>query len=267
LDHSCSAICTEALYVVTSARWPIDFSAQKPEDFSKSSITHFSLEGSRSKRFFFCSRYNLTLKSSCSFLIYLHLHSLSLSLMGNRSRIRLWTTLSPWHTLLYLAFLRYHLTSTAASGSPSPYTPVDDIPLNCGSSGNSTTTTSDGRTWIGDVDSKFFPVEYLQNQKSLIARAVQQSSSAVQVPYATARISFSEFTYIFPVTTGQKFIRLYFYPALYPNFDRSKALFLLELVVLLFSVTLTLHSQRMPMMTPGIPYSENTVSASRRIRG
>jgi serine/threonine protein kinase len=117
------------------------------------------------------------------------------------------------------------LTSTAASGSPSPYTPVDDIPLNCGSSGNSTTTTSDGRTWIGDVDSKFFPVEYLQNQKSLIARAVQQSSSAVQVPYATARISFSEFTYIFPVTTGQKFIRLHFYPALYPNFDRSKALF------------------------------------------
>jgi hypothetical protein len=30
---------------------------------------------------------------------------------------------------------------------------------------------------------------------------------------------------VFPVTVGQKFIRLYFYPASYPNFDGSKALF------------------------------------------
>ncbi len=46
-----------------------------------------------------------------------------------------------------------------------------------------------------------------------------------QLPYTTARLSLSPFTYIFHVTAGQKFIRLYFYPSSYPNFDRSKALF------------------------------------------
>ena len=38
-------------------------------------------------------------------------------------------------------------------------------------------------------------------------------------------LSVSPFTYIFPLTTGQKFVRLYFYPATYSNFDRSNALF------------------------------------------
>jgi hypothetical protein len=124
---------------------------------------------------------------------------------------------------LYLAFLLYHLTSTVAGGSLYPYTAVDNILLNCGSSGNS--TALDGRTWIGDLNSKFSPLEQSQNQASLTAIAVQQSPSAVQVPYATARISLSAFTYVFPVTVGQKFIRLYFYSDSYPNFDRSKALF------------------------------------------
>ncbi|XP_059449705.1 receptor-like protein kinase FERONIA [Corylus avellana] len=144
--------------------------------------------------------------------------------MWNRSKTRLWTTLLPRVTPLYLTFFLYHLTSTVAGSSPSAYTAVDNILLNCGSSGNS--TTLDGRTWIGDLNSKFSPFEqYSQNKESLTAIAVQQSPSAVQVPYVTARISLSAFTYMFPVTAGQKFIRLYFYPASYPNFDRSKALF------------------------------------------
>ncbi|XP_059449315.1 receptor-like protein kinase FERONIA [Corylus avellana] len=143
--------------------------------------------------------------------------------MGNRSRILLRTTLLPCLAPLYLAFLLYHLTSTVAGGSPSPYTPVDNIVLNCGSSTNS--TALDGRTWIGDEHSKFFPVEQSQNQASLTAIAVQQSSSNDKVPYANARLFLSEFTYTFPVTAGQKFIRLYFYPASYLSFDRSNALF------------------------------------------
>ncbi|XP_062152082.1 receptor-like protein kinase FERONIA [Alnus glutinosa] len=143
--------------------------------------------------------------------------------MWNRSKTRLWTTHLPRFTPLYLAFFLYHLTSTVSGGSPSPYTAVDNILLNCGSSGNS--TALDGRTWVGDVHSKFSPLEQSQNQASLTASAVQQSPSAVQVPYATARLSLSAFTYMFPVTAGQIFIRLYFYPASYPNFDRSKALF------------------------------------------
>ena len=38
-------------------------------------------------------------------------------------------------------------------------------------------------------------------------------------------MSVSPFTYIFPLTTDQKFVRLYFYPATYSNFDGSNALF------------------------------------------
>jgi serine/threonine protein kinase len=72
---------------------------------------------------------------------------------------------------------------------------------------------------------KFSPIEQSQNQLSSIpARAVQQSFDDM-VPYANARLSHSVFTYTFPVTAGQKFIRLYFYSASYLDFDRSKALF------------------------------------------
>jgi hypothetical protein len=115
------------------------------------------------------------------------------------------------------------LTSAVHGGTPSPYKPTDNILLDCGSSENS--TALDGRLWIGDVNPEFFPLKYSQNQASLTARAVPQSPVATQVPYATARLSLSAFTYMFRVTAGQKFIRLYFYPASYRNFDRSKALF------------------------------------------
>ena len=115
------------------------------------------------------------------------------------------------------------MSNTLASDSSSPYIPVDCIILKCGSSDNS--TALDGRTWTGDVNSKFFPQELSQNQASLATNSVKQSSFASQVPYTTARLSVSPFTYIFPITSGQKFIRLYFYPASYGNFDRSNALF------------------------------------------
>ena len=131
---------------------------------------------------------------------------------------------NPCLTALYFVFLLHHSSSTIDGGdSPSPYTPVDNIILNCGSSGNS--TAIDGRIWISDVNSKFFPPESSQNQASLTATAVKQSSSATRIPYTTARLSDSAFTYIFPVTPGQNFVRLYFYSASYGKFDRSKAIF------------------------------------------
>ncbi|KAK4588309.1 hypothetical protein RGQ29_019336 [Quercus rubra] len=142
--------------------------------------------------------------------------------MGNTN---LCTTVLPCltFTTLYLAFLLLHLSNTLAIHSPSPYKPVDNIILNCGSSDNS--TELNGRTWTGDVNSKFFPQDLSQNQASLATNSVKESSSAWQVPYTTARLSVSPFTYIFPLTTGQKFVRLYFHPATYSNFDRSNALF------------------------------------------
>ncbi|KAF3948298.1 hypothetical protein CMV_025685 [Castanea mollissima] len=112
------------------------------------------------------------------------------------------TTLRPCLTALYFVFLLHHFSNTIDGGdSSSPYKPVDNIILNCGSSGNS--TAIDGRIWIGDVNSKFFPSESSQNQASLTATAVKQSSSATGIPYTTARLSVSPFTYIFPITPAK----------------------------------------------------------------
>ncbi|XP_059650050.1 receptor-like protein kinase FERONIA [Cornus florida] len=52
-----------------------------------------------------------------------------------------------------------------------------------------------------------------------------QSPFADHVPYMTAWISNAQFTYTFKIRSGQKVIRLHFYPTSYPGFERSKALF------------------------------------------
>ncbi|KAG7983844.1 hypothetical protein I3843_04G126900 [Carya illinoinensis] len=124
--------------------------------------------------------------------------------------------------LCLVVILLHHMTTTVAANSPYPYTPVDQILLNCGSSGNS--TASDTRIWIGDVNSKFLIHSQSQSQSSLTS-TVKQAPNVAQVPFTDARLSLAPFTYVFPVTAGQKFVRLYFYPASYSNFDRSNALF------------------------------------------
>ncbi|XP_042970511.1 receptor-like protein kinase FERONIA [Carya illinoinensis] len=125
-------------------------------------------------------------------------------------------------SLCLVVILLHHMTSTVAGNSPYPYTPVDQILLNCGSSGNS--TASDTRIWIGDVNSKFLTPEQSQSQSSLTS-TVKEAPNVPLVPFTDARLSLAPFTYVFPVTAGQKFVRLYFYPAFYSNFDRSNALF------------------------------------------
>ncbi|KAG6720828.1 hypothetical protein I3843_03G081900 [Carya illinoinensis] len=127
--------------------------------------------------------------------------------------------------LCLVVILLHHMTSTVAGNSPYPYTPVDQILLNCGSSGNS--TASDARIWIGDVNSKFLTPEQSQSQSSLTS-TVKPAPNVPPVPFTDARLSLAPFTYVFPVTAGQKFVRLYFYPAPYSNFDRSNALFSVE---------------------------------------
>ncbi|XP_038898279.1 receptor-like protein kinase FERONIA [Benincasa hispida] len=123
-------------------------------------------------------------------------------------------------TFLYLRYL-----SLSVSGdSPAPYNPTDYILLNCGSSEN-LSSLGDERTWVSDVQSKFFPSDYNHNGASVISRAETQSSSVSDVPYSTARLSRSEFTYSFPLGPGSKFVRLYFYSAFYSDFDRFKAVF------------------------------------------
>ncbi|KAK9924896.1 hypothetical protein M0R45_033241 [Rubus argutus] len=133
--------------------------------------------------------------------------------------------MKPVLTTLCLSLFLHIVAQFVASGSQLIYKPVEDITIACGDSGTQINKV-DNRTWSGDINSKFFSLEQDQvdNHTSQVRKA-PSSSFAGRVPYTTARLSHSEFTYQFSLTTGQKFIRLYFYPASYADFNRSKALF------------------------------------------
>lgn len=119
-------------------------------------------------------------------------------------------------TLLYFSISLLHLQA---------YNPIDQITLNCGTTGNFT----DGeRTWTGDKNSKLFSIQ--NNPKTVSSSSTTtQQPSINKIPYSTARLSFSQFNYSFPVTAGPKFLRLFFYPSTYSNgFNRYDAFFSVE---------------------------------------
>nr|XP_043631996.1 receptor-like protein kinase FERONIA [Erigeron canadensis] len=99
------------------------------------------------------------------------------------------------------------------------YVPTDVILLNCGANGE--TSDPDGRKWSTDIGSKFASSE----TNSIVSDATIQKPSISETPYMTARIFPSEFTYSFPLTSGRKFLRLYFYPADYPNLNATTGVF------------------------------------------
>ncbi|KAL7232180.1 hypothetical protein ACSBR2_010242 [Camellia fascicularis] len=82
---------------------------------------------------------------------------------------------------------------------------------------------TDGRIWDGDATSKFSPSNIGTTLSP--STATEQDHSVTDIPFLIARIFTSKFTYTFPVSSGPKFIRLYFYPATYSNLDRSKSYF------------------------------------------
>ncbi|KAI5340743.1 PREDICTED: receptor kinase [Prunus dulcis] len=127
-------------------------------------------------------------------------------------------------TQLYLSLFPHIITGllVVARDSPPIYTPVEDITVKCGYSGN-LLNEYDERYWHGDINSNFSPIT---GSDTSMFREAPHSYTVHQVSYTTARLSRSEFTYSFKLTSGQKFIRLYFNPVSYgPDFDRSKALF------------------------------------------
>ncbi|GMY12834.1 receptor-like protein kinase FERONIA [Fagus crenata] len=129
--------------------------------------------------------------------------------------------LTPLHLFFFFFILRQLAISLASDLPPAPYSPTINIALNCGSSG--VTSAGDNRTWLGDIKSDFGPFQH-QNNSSVNSTAARQPLQVDKVPYYTARLSHSEFTYKFSVTPGQLFIRLHFLPASYQNFDRSNTL-------------------------------------------
>ncbi|KAG8662358.1 receptor-like protein kinase FERONIA isoform X2 [Manihot esculenta] len=110
-------------------------------------------------------------------------------------------------TLLFLSLLFHH--TLLISGN-------DSIALDCGSTIDG--PAKDGRNWTADTSSKFFLLDPTNASKIYSALKSPMSDT---VPYRTARLSRSEFTYAFPVTLGSKFIRLHFFPSSYPDFTSS----------------------------------------------
>ncbi|XP_047310912.1 receptor-like protein kinase FERONIA [Impatiens glandulifera] len=106
---------------------------------------------------------------------------------------------------------------TAATAA---YNATDIIRLDCGAT--TITNSPDQRTWNPDSGSKFMPAS---NDLSTISTADQQPSSVQQIPYLSARIFPSQFTYSIPLSSGPKFLRLYFYSATYSGRDITKSFF------------------------------------------
>ncbi|XP_057475904.1 receptor-like protein kinase FERONIA [Actinidia eriantha] len=113
----------------------------------------------------------------------------------------------------------FFLASVLHIISASDYVPTDKILLSCGASPQ--TTDADNRKWTSDIGSKFAS----PGGKSSTSTAATQDPSVPEVPYMTARIFQSEYTYSFPVAPGHKFVRLYFYPASYLGLNPTNAIF------------------------------------------
>ncbi|KAK9013194.1 hypothetical protein V6N11_041213 [Hibiscus sabdariffa] len=116
-------------------------------------------------------------------------------------------------------FIQYLIVAVTGDVQVTPYDPIENITIDCGSSTNAHSLNL--RPWTGDAKGRFTPVEqrHNKNKSSVIETATQLPPAADMVPYSTARLSCSQFTYSIPLVAGQKFIRLHFYPASYPGFE------------------------------------------------
>ncbi|KAL0733304.1 hypothetical protein Bca4012_009514 [Brassica carinata] len=112
----------------------------------------------------------------------------------------------------YVMFVFSILVSVNEAGevAKAAYNPTDVFLINCGST--SETIDTGGRTWTPEQP-KFMELS-LENT-SFFSDASHQDSGVPMVPYMTARIFRSNFTYSFSVSPGWKFLRLYFYSTRY----------------------------------------------------
>ncbi|XP_057971196.1 receptor-like protein kinase FERONIA [Malania oleifera] len=123
-------------------------------------------------------------------------------------------SLVPFFVFLY-SVIAVHVKVILAAD----YVPTDKIFLNCGAASDD--VDADGRQWTSDVGSKFGSA----TGNSQTSQAATQDPSVSEIPYMTARLSRSKFSYSFPVATGRKFVRLYFYPSSYAGLNASNAIF------------------------------------------
>ncbi|KAF7822384.1 receptor-like protein kinase FERONIA [Senna tora] len=110
------------------------------------------------------------------------------------------------------------------------YQPIEDLVIFCGTSTLPLNTPNDqNRRWLADNIEEFelFSLtESSTHNSSVTATFSYLPTSLINTYlYASARLSYSQFTYSFHVTDGPKIVRLHFYPSSYPNFQRFDSLF------------------------------------------
>ncbi|CAF2051056.1 BnaA09g46530D [Brassica napus] len=81
------------------------------------------------------------------------------------------------------------------------------------------------RTWMPD---QLFKCLSTSGESKTSPALTQDSSVVPSVPYMSARVFKSPFTYSFPVASGRKFLRLYFYPNSYDGLNATLSLFSLS---------------------------------------
>ncbi|XP_050227817.1 receptor-like protein kinase FERONIA isoform X2 [Mercurialis annua] len=124
-------------------------------------------------------------------------------------------------TFFLFMFLKF-LSTTVSGNSPELFSSTDNILLNCGASGNS--TSLDGRIWTGDIDSKFISSS-AANFANTYCKPLVLAKFNDPVPYQTCRIFHSQLNYSFHVRSGLKIVRLYFNPVSAGGSNGSKAVF------------------------------------------
>ncbi|KAL4379870.1 hypothetical protein GQ457_02G005840 [Hibiscus cannabinus] len=117
--------------------------------------------------------------------------------------------LLPLPCLFFFFFIVYLILPVIGDSPVTPYNPTEEITIDCGSSTGG--ESSDLRLWIGDGDGSLSLIEK-QNKSSATKTETQLPSSVDMIPYGTARLSNTEFTYSIPLTTGgPKLVHLCFF--------------------------------------------------------
>ncbi|PIN27183.1 Serine/threonine protein kinase [Handroanthus impetiginosus] len=125
--------------------------------------------------------------------------------------------------LFYAVYLLLYILpkTTAAAAAGPAYTATDFILLNCGAPSASNDTS--GRSWDSDERTRYAPPNTAAISSASAASHIDPA--VFPVPYGTARVFHSLFSYSFPVLTGPKFLRLYFYATTYSAFNASQSFF------------------------------------------
>lgn len=122
------------------------------------------------------------------------------------------------YVTILVSLLNIRISTCVVAAQPAQ--PPEAILLNCGYSGKA--ADGDGRTWTGDIGSRFAPSSSNTQQ----ATATYQDPSLPSViPYMTAEVFTGESTYSFPVSGGRHWVRLHFYPSSYNGLNQENALF------------------------------------------